>query len=973
MDILQIGASVSLDQFQAGLDRAEADTKHSAKGMSDAFRALAEDSEESTNKILAASVRVSEASIALAQSKDQVRAAMREAKAAGEDDVVALARLALAQKSASDAAKELAEAQAKLSGSAQLSGEAIQQWIEHPFQAASELAKSFAESLGPIGVEAFSTIAGVAALGAEAVHLTLEMAASVRQAQNMADRLGITTEQAQRLGAEAKLVGVDVNTMGMAARILGQVLDDPTSKQSANARMAIERLGVAMYTSSGQTRELGPVLLDVLNALSQITEDSTRAAVAQALFGRGGKELLPLIKNHQELLALVNELGVGLEEGPNKSLSKVFTSSQKLAIAWEELKKSFADKIAPIVIPVTLDLSAALSGKNFQPHQEIGSGPTLAERALNEAAKTDSAIYAQFKAKLSAQLHDFDAFAVGMAGATSRISGETLAAGFRASLGNSEEGLKQQLAAIKEERGKLEAVLSSGALSPEAFGEKKKEFTNLGVQQQAIEAKLKGVQRSREIRLQEIDATEADQKAQLEVERAGIEAEARLHEINEAGRLAKLAAVKAKERQIEENAIQQKIGVYRNDPQHPDKVEEMQGQLDAIRSKGTASAITSQSEILAAQIKAIENEVKEHDKAEQESRKIRDKEADDALKASLKIAADKDKAQDLELTGELAHQKSLNATRKEHADTNLAGGNITQAQHAKILADIENQEYASQKKILDARMSAIVAGSAGELAERQKVLNEELALEDHHVLELAKIDEGAAKKTALDWKHATDEINRDFENAFSAWIEGHKRFTVAFAQESQKLVAQTASHLLAMTLKWGEHEVMKLIQHLETNDRVVASDATAAAQTLGIGAASALKQLEQSAAAAAGKAYSAVVGIPVVGPVLGPAAAAAAFAGVMAFGALASAEGGMLVGDDQLAFLHKNEMVLPSQYSQTIQNITSNGGAGGGGGTVNIGMHFTDGAGARRFWSQGKNNIKSVVKEMVREGAFKKK
>ena len=54
-------------------------------------------------------------------------------------------------------------------------------------------------------------------------------------------------------------------------------------------------------------------------------------------------------------------------------------------------------------------------------------------------------------------------------------------------------------------------------------------------------------------------------------------------------------------------------------------------------------------------------------------------------------------------------------------------------------------------------------------------------------------------------------------------------------------------------------------------------------------------------------------GIPAVGPALGAAAAAATFAAVMAFGSVTSAAGGFYEVDrDQLAFIHKKEMVLPA-------------------------------------------------------------
>lgn len=113
----------------------------------------------------------------------------------------------------------------------------------------------------------------------------------------------------------------------------------------------------------------------------------------------------------------------------------------------------------------------------------------------------------------------------------------------------------------------------------------------------------------------------------------------------------------------------------------------------------------------------------------------------------------------------------------------------------------------------------------------------------------------------------------------------------------------------------------------------------------------ALAQLNNNAMAAAGAAYNAVVGIPYVGPFLAPAAAAVAYAGVMAFGSLASAEGGYDIpaGTNPVTQLHQNEMVLPVKYADVIRGMADKGadrGEGGssrsdGGGPLTVHNHVT--------------------------------
>ncbi len=86
-----------------------------------------------------------------------------------------------------------------------------------------------------------------------------------------------------------------------------------------------------------------------------------------------------------------------------------------------------------------------------------------------------------------------------------------------------------------------------------------------------------------------------------------------------------------------------------------------------------------------------------------------------------------------------------------------------------------------------------------------------------------------------------------------------------------------------------------------------------------------------SAAKAAAGAYSAVAGIPYVGPILAPAAAAVAFSAVAAYQTVASAEGGWgnVPFDDAPALLHRNEMVLPASIASSVREMAARGGISG--------------------------------------------
>ena len=98
---------------------------------------------------------------------------------------------------------------------------------------------------------------------------------------------------------------------------------------------------------------------------------------------------------------------------------------------------------------------------------------------------------------------------------------------------------------------------------------------------------------------------------------------------------------------------------------------------------------------------------------------------------------------------------------------------------------------------------------------------------------------------------------------------------------------------------------------------------TAAAATAGTA------EIGTNAAVAAAGAYKSTVVIPFIGPVAAPAAAALALAAVLGFGALISAKGGMdEVPGDQLAMVHKKEMILPAWIAEPMRQQLKAGSSG---------------------------------------------
>jgi hypothetical protein len=173
------------------------------------------------------------------------------------------------------------------------------------------------------------------------------------------------------------------------------------------------------------------------------------------------------------------------------------------------------------------------------------------------------------------------------------------------------------------------------------------------------------------------------------------------------------------------------------------------------------------------------------------------------------------------------------------------------------------------------------------------------------------------------------ELNR----GIVSWMNRQQTFGRAM-QQVWMSIADTAVESL---LKVGEQMLANLITKEAIDSGTRLSDArTAAANT-----------------------WSSVSGIPLIGPFIAPAAAAAAFAAVLAF------EQGGIVPSTQMALVHKNEMVLPANISQSLQR-------GGGAGDVilnyNPSVSGIDTSGIKDMLDQHGDMFAAMIHRHLRRG-----
>lgn len=156
---------------------------------------------------------------------------------------------------------------------------------------------AFGQVGGPIGntingiVGRLGTMAtaGLAAAGVF-VSLGLKAVQLADQLQDISDATGVASGALSNLQASIIEAGGKAEDFASIATKLNQTLGDAATG-GESAQKSFQKLGVFVRDATGNVRDTGDVLRDVLGKLKGIDDPATRAAMAVELLGKKGKEI----------------------------------------------------------------------------------------------------------------------------------------------------------------------------------------------------------------------------------------------------------------------------------------------------------------------------------------------------------------------------------------------------------------------------------------------------------------------------------------------------------------------------------------------------------------------------------------------------------------------------------------------------------------------------------------------------------
>lgn len=203
--------------------------------------------------------------------------------------------------------------------------------------------------------------AALLSIANQATSLVGEMGRLAEEAGNLGTRLGMTAKQALELQGMADIAGVSIGSLQGAARLLADALEG-TGNEGKKTYLALQNLGIMTVDSTGKTREMGVVLVDVIEHLAKIENAAIRTHTATALLGRASKEIMPLVAQYKELRDTVRELYGSVSDDVLQKLQAADDKLDIMALTWKRFKLELASKIEPILIPIIVGITKFVTG-----------------------------------------------------------------------------------------------------------------------------------------------------------------------------------------------------------------------------------------------------------------------------------------------------------------------------------------------------------------------------------------------------------------------------------------------------------------------------------------------------------------------------------------------------------------------------------------------------------------------------------
>lgn len=188
-----------------------------------------------------------------------------------------------------------------------------------------------------------------AALGAALIGNAYAAGLAADDLNTLSKQTGFSVEELQKMQYASDLIDVSMDSMTGSIKKL--------TKQMSSGSKAFETLGVEIYDSNGNMRDATTVWYESLEALSQVSNETERDALAMDLFGKSAADLSGIVDDGgqalKEMGAEAEDLGLILSQdsvdAANEFNDAVDRMKARSSAAFFEMGASLADTLVPAI------------------------------------------------------------------------------------------------------------------------------------------------------------------------------------------------------------------------------------------------------------------------------------------------------------------------------------------------------------------------------------------------------------------------------------------------------------------------------------------------------------------------------------------------------------------------------------------------------------------------------------------------
>lgn len=726
---------------------------------------------------------------------------------------------------------------------------------------------------------------------------------------NLSKKLGVSTETASGMVVTMRNLGVSTDDYIDASMKL--------VKQVNKNEDGLRAMGLQTRDSGGHFKNLNQLTQDALDLVRQYKEGTDRAAAAQAVFGKGGEQVLNLLKltnkEWEEGAEDAERLGIVLGKDAVDAVKEFKRNTHDLGDAQEAL----SIRIGNTVIPTLNKLIRLL----------ITDLPAAVAAGKESLAKISDDFWLRLVPALKAAAEWMEAFDKALDNVRPEWLKKRRAA--------YEQAVKDQSDFVQQSQAEMKKLLRQ---QDEAMSSKQPNKPEVGRDFNDPNAKS---------RMALFEAELAERKLKLQEQSI---AEGRFYAMRNADEQKfwqdKLKLTRnGSEEQI---AVRKKIadaGTHMLDEEYKATVANLQAQEAQYRFNTDARIVLLNQEgeyvkqkygEQSQQYQEVQKRIVEAKRQEAEQiRQIED--------GRLQVNQQRQQAE-LDMLGErLTLERDLMMVLPEQA---------IQAQ-----LQLEDQRNAIVRDGLEYRLSLAKEDPDRNAALINQIYAQREQAEIQHQQRKSRIVDQGERERLQYVQQFENQAQSGLQNVFAQTMNGSMRMGDVVRNSYLAIGSAITSTLAAIAARWIINNTMATL----------------------LGGKSALGQISANAATAGSAAVASTAAIPLIGPELAPAAGAAAYAEAMTYSALIpSAAGGYDIPThlDPIVQLHEEEMVLPKAQANAVRDM-ANGDANQEQQplTPNVTVHISalDGPSVARVLQNNPKALLEAIEQAWRKGYRPKK